>query len=132
MVKQMTKVTCYECGRLGHYKSGCLKLKNQNQVIKQGKGKARGNSSVTTFNEGPCHAESSHLENFVKINFLLISRKHKILSRRGIELYHHITIGGGGSVIYVTMGGSGSGSVVLAMAVAHGGTDCVVKDKQEG
>ncbi|GKA44762.1 reverse transcriptase domain-containing protein [Tanacetum coccineum] len=37
MVKQKTEVTCYECGRLGHYKSDCLKWKNQNQVNKQWK-----------------------------------------------------------------------------------------------
>nr|GEV92556.1 putative reverse transcriptase domain-containing protein [Tanacetum cinerariifolium] len=43
VAKQMTEVTCY--------KSDGPKWKNQNQVIKQGKGKARGDSSVTTFNK---------------------------------------------------------------------------------
>ncbi|GJS82754.1 reverse transcriptase domain-containing protein [Tanacetum coccineum] len=32
MAKQKTGVTCYECGRLGHYKSDYPKWKNQNHV----------------------------------------------------------------------------------------------------
>ncbi|GKB73480.1 reverse transcriptase domain-containing protein [Tanacetum coccineum] len=32
MAKQKTEVTCYECGRLGHYKSDFPKWKNQNYV----------------------------------------------------------------------------------------------------
>nr|GEU78713.1 hypothetical protein [Tanacetum cinerariifolium] len=39
VAKQMTEVTCYECGRLEHYKSDCPKWKNQNQVNKQWKEK---------------------------------------------------------------------------------------------
>ncbi|GKE47889.1 reverse transcriptase domain-containing protein [Tanacetum coccineum] len=27
-----TTMTCYECGRLGHFRNECQKLKNQNQV----------------------------------------------------------------------------------------------------
>ncbi|GKB61757.1 reverse transcriptase domain-containing protein [Tanacetum coccineum] len=45
MAKQKAEVACYECGRLGHYKSNCLEWKNQNQVNKQWKGKAFGDSS---------------------------------------------------------------------------------------
>ncbi|GKA54851.1 reverse transcriptase domain-containing protein [Tanacetum coccineum] len=45
VAKHMTKVTCYECRRMGHYKSDFPKWKNRNQVIKQRKGKACGDSS---------------------------------------------------------------------------------------
>ncbi|GKB64261.1 reverse transcriptase domain-containing protein [Tanacetum coccineum] len=34
VAKQKTKVTCYECGILGHYKSICPKWKSQNHVNK--------------------------------------------------------------------------------------------------
>ncbi|GJU96559.1 reverse transcriptase domain-containing protein [Tanacetum coccineum] len=50
VAKQKTEVTCYKCGRLGYYKSDCPKWKNQNQVNKQWKGKASGDSSVMTNN----------------------------------------------------------------------------------
>nr|GEY49613.1 hypothetical protein [Tanacetum cinerariifolium] len=39
-------ITCYECGRLGHVRNECQKLRNQNQVIQIWKEKARRNSSV--------------------------------------------------------------------------------------
>ncbi|GJS75808.1 reverse transcriptase domain-containing protein [Tanacetum coccineum] len=39
-------ITCYECGRLGHYRDECQKLRNQNRVNQIWKEKARGNSSV--------------------------------------------------------------------------------------
>ncbi|GJR78932.1 hypothetical protein Tco_0149717 [Tanacetum coccineum] len=50
VANQKTKVTCYECERLGHYKSDYPKWKNQNQVNKQWKGKTCGDSSVMTSN----------------------------------------------------------------------------------
>ncbi|GKB68620.1 reverse transcriptase domain-containing protein [Tanacetum coccineum] len=43
-------LTCYECGSLGHYKSNCPIVKFQNRVDMYWKGKARGDSSVTTSN----------------------------------------------------------------------------------
>ncbi|GKC60577.1 reverse transcriptase domain-containing protein [Tanacetum coccineum] len=48
--KQKAKVTCYECGRLRHYKSGCPERKNQKHVNKQWKGKSCGYSSVMANN----------------------------------------------------------------------------------
>ncbi|GJS28633.1 reverse transcriptase domain-containing protein [Tanacetum coccineum] len=48
--KQKAEVTCYECGRLGHYKGGCPKRNNHNQVNKQWKGKTYGDSSVMANN----------------------------------------------------------------------------------
>ncbi|GJV60694.1 reverse transcriptase domain-containing protein [Tanacetum coccineum] len=35
-------LTCYECGNQGHYRSGCLKLKNQNHGNQAGATEARG------------------------------------------------------------------------------------------
>ncbi|GJU38735.1 reverse transcriptase domain-containing protein [Tanacetum coccineum] len=50
VAKQKAEITCYECGRIRHYKSNCPKSKNQNQVNKQWKGKNYGDSSVMANN----------------------------------------------------------------------------------
>ncbi|GKC87508.1 reverse transcriptase domain-containing protein [Tanacetum coccineum] len=50
VVKQKAKVTCYECGMLGHYKSNCPMCKFQNRVNKYWKEKALGDSSVVANN----------------------------------------------------------------------------------
>ncbi|GKC94584.1 putative reverse transcriptase domain-containing protein [Tanacetum coccineum] len=39
-------ITCYECGRLGHFRNECQKLRNQNQVNQIWKEKARENSNI--------------------------------------------------------------------------------------
>ncbi|GJT93863.1 reverse transcriptase domain-containing protein [Tanacetum coccineum] len=39
-------ITCYECGRLRHFRNECQKLRNQNQVNQIWKEKAHENSSV--------------------------------------------------------------------------------------
>ncbi|GJQ91692.1 putative reverse transcriptase domain-containing protein [Tanacetum coccineum] len=39
-------ITCNECGRLGHFRDECQKLRNQNQVNQIWKEKARGNSNI--------------------------------------------------------------------------------------
>ncbi|GJX42636.1 putative reverse transcriptase domain-containing protein [Tanacetum coccineum] len=42
VTNQRTMVTCYECGEQGHYKSNCLKLKNQNRGNQTRNGEAWG------------------------------------------------------------------------------------------
>ncbi|GKC76248.1 reverse transcriptase domain-containing protein [Tanacetum coccineum] len=42
VVNQRTTATCYECGEQGHYKSNCLKLKNQNHENQTENGEAWG------------------------------------------------------------------------------------------
>ncbi|GJT51025.1 reverse transcriptase domain-containing protein [Tanacetum coccineum] len=47
VINQKTVVTCYDCGKQGHYKSEYSKLKNQNFGNQKGnKGKAPGNPNV--------------------------------------------------------------------------------------
>ncbi|GJZ99877.1 reverse transcriptase domain-containing protein [Tanacetum coccineum] len=47
VAKQKTTVTCYECGKQGHYRSEYSKWKNHNFGNQKGnKGKARGNPNV--------------------------------------------------------------------------------------
>ncbi|GJQ94598.1 putative reverse transcriptase domain-containing protein [Tanacetum coccineum] len=55
VAKQKAKVTCYECGRLGHYMNGYPDRKNQNQVNKQWNGKTCGDSSVMANNVKSAH-----------------------------------------------------------------------------
>ncbi|GKB58164.1 reverse transcriptase domain-containing protein, partial [Tanacetum coccineum] len=43
-VANQKTITCYECGRQGHYKSECLKLKNQNHGNQTGNNEAHGRS----------------------------------------------------------------------------------------
>ncbi|GJX98434.1 putative reverse transcriptase domain-containing protein, partial [Tanacetum coccineum] len=50
MAKLKAKVTCYECGELGHYKRDCPLVKFHNCVDKYWKGKAHGDSNATTSN----------------------------------------------------------------------------------
>ncbi|GJV56169.1 reverse transcriptase domain-containing protein [Tanacetum coccineum] len=50
VAKRKAEVTCYECGRLGYYKSDCLIWKCQDRVNKYWKEKARENSSAVTDN----------------------------------------------------------------------------------
>ncbi|GJY59918.1 putative ribonuclease H-like domain-containing protein [Tanacetum coccineum] len=40
-VRNQTGVTCYECGRQGHYRSECVKLRNQNRINKVGNNEAK-------------------------------------------------------------------------------------------
>ncbi|GKA19676.1 putative reverse transcriptase domain-containing protein [Tanacetum coccineum] len=52
VANQRTTITCFECGKQGHYRSECLKLKNQNRGNQSGNGEAQGRVSFvsTAFN----------------------------------------------------------------------------------
>ncbi|GJT22816.1 hypothetical protein Tco_0892753 [Tanacetum coccineum] len=50
VAKQKAEATCHDCEMQGHYKSYCPILKCQNRMDKYRRGKARGDSSVMTFN----------------------------------------------------------------------------------
>ncbi|GJT79470.1 putative reverse transcriptase domain-containing protein [Tanacetum coccineum] len=66
VANQKTIITCYECGKKGHYKSECLKLKNQNFGKHKGnKGKAHGNPNALS----KYHAVIVCDEKFVRIPF---------------------------------------------------------------
>ncbi|GKC42685.1 reverse transcriptase domain-containing protein, partial [Tanacetum coccineum] len=41
-VANQRTLTCFECGKQGHYRSKCSKLKNRNHVNQVGSGEARG------------------------------------------------------------------------------------------
>ncbi|GJS64414.1 putative reverse transcriptase domain-containing protein [Tanacetum coccineum] len=73
--------TCYECGRQGHYKSDCPKLKNQNRGNKTGNktNKARGKACVL---EG---GEANPDSNVVTGAFLLDNRYASMLFDSGAD-----------------------------------------------
>ncbi|GKF09991.1 reverse transcriptase domain-containing protein [Tanacetum coccineum] len=70
---QKSMVTCYECGKQGHYKSDCLKLKNRNRGNQHGNGEAR--RRVYALGGGEANEDS----NVVTGTFLLNNRYAYIL-----------------------------------------------------
>ncbi|GJT78078.1 reverse transcriptase domain-containing protein [Tanacetum coccineum] len=76
-------VTCYECGRQGHYRSDCPKLKDQNHGNKAGNkngiGEARGKAYV--LGEGDANPDS----NVVTGTFLLNNHYASILFDSGAD-----------------------------------------------
>nr|GEW42271.1 hypothetical protein [Tanacetum cinerariifolium] len=72
-------VTCYECGRRGHYHHNCLKVKNQN----------RGNQTINTKARGRAFTlgggENNKVSNVVTGTFLINSRYASMLFDSGVD-----------------------------------------------
>nr|GEX51791.1 hypothetical protein [Tanacetum cinerariifolium] len=85
-IGNLTGVTCYECGRQGHYRSECPKLRKQNRGNKKGTNEAKARSYAIG------GGGSSPDSNVVTGTFLLNNRYASMLFDSGIDRSFVLTI----------------------------------------
>nr|GEW73129.1 putative reverse transcriptase domain-containing protein [Tanacetum cinerariifolium] len=74
-------LTCFECGRQGHYRNECLKLKNQNRGNKAGKKTEKTRGKDYVLGGGEANPES----NVVTCTFLLNNHYASMLFDSGVD-----------------------------------------------
>nr|GEZ71740.1 hypothetical protein [Tanacetum cinerariifolium] len=78
-IRNLTSVTCYECGRQGHYRSECPKLRKQNS------GNKKGNNEAKAISYAIGGGGASPDSNVVTGTFLLNNRYASMLFDSGID-----------------------------------------------